>query len=229
VSEKSRFLGLDMDISRKTRDRTFLAVATLFLIIIILFIFVKVNQPAITGFAGQENNATSENVLFENLDSTSNPPPNLPPMPEIEEPEVVPRDRGLGKGFVSGGGSGSSAGNSGQISPGQAKKLNQTNSTNQTLPGNSTLVNYNKKLSKMPFGFDMISYGQLKKEGDEFRGKVRFNLEKSSRKISAFNITFNESDVDISDIIGDSDFNTGKAFMHHDSGLLEDIDLYVPI
>ncbi len=93
---------------------------------------------------------------------------------------------------------------------------------------NSENLYLNKKIKGIPKNLFLLRDGEIINEGEEIFVSTRFTLEKSNLKISEFNIE-SESDIDFSDIIADTDFESGKSFIHSTSGLLKDVFLYVPI
>ncbi len=226
-----------MNTQWNSRNRTFVLVATLLFLILVFFALSKLSTGFITGFAGQESGSIQEEVLFQPLDSTQQQIPQLPLMPELidDEPqENIFLDSGR-RGFIEGSSGSGFAGNSANSNRGNelddsGNGVIPTGQSNKTQPNNENQgpTSFNKRLSKIPYGLQIKRNSLVVSEGQEFNGRVGFNLEKTSKKISRFNITF-QSDIDISDIVADSDLTIGKSFMHHSSVLLEDIELFVPV
>jgi len=216
-----------MKIPKIFGNRIILVVVALALIIVVLISIINVGKIAFTGFAGLDEEPTQENpVLPEELKDKVNetalsitivPEPliNLPSNENYtnsssDMPQVTRRSGGHRSGGSSGGSSSSSS--------------NPDNNDNQEEP---PLILSKRKLTKKPKNLNLKRDDTEINEGEEFEGIVRFRLEKYNRKISTFDINFSE-DADLSDIIADTDFASGKAFLHSRSGRLKNIDLYVP-
>lgn len=217
-----------MKIPKVFGNKAILLVVALALLTIIIFSFLKIIEVQETGFAGlnipdSENNIQGNPDIIphetENQENPTTTPISNYEYIEINEdfPDASPPNKKSSNKKSSGGGNSSDSGNSNN---------NQENNGNSNNNGNPQSTK--KKLSKKPKNLSLKKDGVEISEGEEFEGKVRLNLEKNNKKIAAFDVNFNE-DIDLSDIIGDSDFTLKKAYMHSRSGKLENIDLYVPI
>jgi hypothetical protein len=172
------------------------------------------NSFSITVGPSVENSGLSNNLSSENQTSNYT---NLSSNPTQQQHRGGGGGHGGGHGGGSGGGSG-----------GNSSNYNNSNYGNLSKGFHYYLHFMNSKKNKLK-----RLNGTYITNGEEFEGRVRFNLDNQYNEIiSAFDINFTEvniSDVNISDISADSDPNSGKAFMHSTSGLLEEIDLYVPV
>jgi hypothetical protein len=216
---------------------------------ILLIVIISLGNLAFTGFAGK-NKQTNEVIQEETINThdESSEPPSIQQNPDSEYTPSVGYFDDFGsydflttpqtdtssqtltdtqtqtetttkKTTHSHGGGGSSEDSNSNINP-------NSNPDDNSNP--NPHINSKKKLTKKPKNLNLKKDGTEINEGEEFEGKVRLNLYKSNRRISDFDIDFNK-DIDISDIVADSDFSLGKAYMHSTSGVLENIDLYVPI
>lgn len=232
-----------MKIPKIFGNKVILLVVALALLIIVVFSFLKIIEVQETGFAGftPEDNAlknSAQNTSQENSNNNNaeQETPSILDYGYIEISEYFPEDSTPNKqssNKKASGGSNNNQGNSnnnsvnnGNNNNGGNPNNNQENNGNNNNNGNPQ--NLKKKLSKKPNNMNLKKDGREISEGEEFQGKVRLNLEKNNKKIAAFDINFNE-DIDLSDIVADSDFILGKSYMHSTSGKLENIDLYVPI
>lgn len=222
---------------RNSRNRAILLVVALALLIIVIFSLLKVFEFQETGFASlntpdQENNLQDNTeIILENQNTEENPINSIPEYDYIEINESFPDLIYPSKKSSNKKSSGSSFdfGNpNNNPSNSEENPNNPEDNPDNSQENNENPINLKKKLSKKPFNLNLKKDGIEISEGQEFQGKVRLSLEKPNKKIAAFDINFNE-DVDLSDIIADSDFILGKSYMHSASGKLENIDLYVPI
>lgn len=233
-----------MHIPRLFGNKIVLVVIALALILITIISLINIGKIAFTGFSSLEdkfnedtnnqqnipNTGSSSNngegsalsilvmeggVNFTNtsFDTSSNTPSN-----KLSNPSGTRRSRGH-----NGGGSTPNEENSIDNENNEANNPINNPTNNPDLP-----VNLKRKLTKKPKNLDLKIGDTDIGEGEEFEGIIRLNIRKSNRKISAFDINFTE-DIDLSDILADSDFFSGKVFMHSHSGRLKNIDLYVPV
>lgn len=220
-----------MKIPKVFGNKIILVVLALALFLVVIISLVNIDNLAFTGFAGsnkgdnepvQNKEIITENDLsiLENINKNGLPYEHLIILEEQETSAKTQPFRG--KSSHKGG-----SGSSGSSNSGGSNSNTENTEDNSDTPSQST-PSMKKKLYKKPYNLDLMRGGIEIKEGDEFEGIIRLLLEKSNKKISAFNINFSR-DIDLSDIIADSDFISGKAFMHSSSGLLENIDLYVPV
>ncbi len=221
-----------MKIPKIFGNKIVVLVIALALIIVVLVSLINVSKIAFTGFSSlnegeqeiQESSisdstnrgsAMSINIFEEN-------PLGLEDVYFIEEnAEILPETTKKSR-------RGSSNSNLQNLPGTNQEGENNGENGNSNNNGNDNPPITSKKLTKKPKDLNLKKDEVEINEGEEFQGIVRLNLEKSNKKISKFNVNFDE-DIDLSDITGDSDFATGKSFMHSTSGILEDIDLYVPI
>jgi len=233
-----------MDNSKDSRNRKIvvLLVLTSMFILIALILVIGIGRGAFTGFFELENNQTNDsqnqnNLITGNLisdleDSNTEITEVIIPNEIINPPsntsnsinQSSQRRRGSRVGGGSGGGNFVS-------SPSNPPIIFDNNKLNENLGNNSNLtlpINFKKRLSRMPNNLELRNGVVILKQGDEFEGRVRLNLEKANKKIADFDINF-DNEVDLSDIQGDSDLESGKAFMHSTSGLLKNVELYVPV
>lgn len=245
-----------MKIPKIFGNRAILLVVALALFIIVIFSFLKIINLEETGFASlnqentnqqnvqiNENPLSSEETTSSNTQSEEN---NL--VPNTNDYEYILLDenspnissdissitkksssRRSGGGSSSGGtGGGSSNSNSNNSNQNQNNGNGNTEEQNNGNNNENPPISLKRKITKKPKDLVLKRNNLEVSDEEEFQGKVRLNLEKSNKKIAAFDVNF-EEDVDLSDIIADSDFELGKAYMHSTSGKLQNIDLYVPI
>lgn len=240
-----------MKIPKVFGNKIVIAFVALALLIILVFSFFKIIEVQETGFAGltpEENPLENsiENMPQENLENNNNDEQeattSIPTYEYIEINENFPDASTPNKqssNKKASGGSNNNQGNSNNNqgnsnnNGGNSNNNNENSNNDQENNGNNNNNNVNptnlkKKLSKKPSNMNLKKDGVEIYEGQEFQGKVRLNLEKNNQKIAAFDIDFNQ-DIDLSDIKADSDFILKKAYMHSTSGILQNIDLYVPI
>ncbi|MGY4884429.1 MAG: hypothetical protein ACP5NZ_02510 [Nanobdellota archaeon] len=231
-----------MTIPKIFGNRIILVVLALAMILVIIGIFISIGKTAFTGFASSDEQIPQENQ-FTSIVENTNGEPSLSIIVTENTDEGLTNPPDSSSPPTSQTKTSSSRRNSHSSRSPNSPNTNQDNYTsinpdnteedsNSVNPGNSNNQNpqtsSKKKLLKKPKNLDLKRNNLNINEGEEFQGIIRLNLEKSNRKISAFDIDFNE-DIDISDITADSDPISGKVYMHSTSGLLENIDLYVPI
>lgn len=233
-----------MKIPKIFGNKVVLITVALALILIVIISLINVGKMAFTGFASSDdkgninNKALEDNSVKENkknepallITVTDNPadttleqsPSEFDSSENIQE---APRKGSSHSGGRSNGNSESSNPNNPETNTegGVDTNTEQNGNANQN-PQTST----KNKLIKKPKNLNLKKDGTELIEGEEFEGKIRLTLEKSNRKISEFDIEFTK-DVDLSDIVADTDISSGKSFMHSTSGSLTNIDLYVPI
>lgn len=239
-----------MKIPKLFGNKIVLIVLALALFLIIIISLVNLGNIALTGFAGSDKEKkSSENLIIEeNPIFTENNEEDfeISALPEEEtsniftETPTLKNIKSNKKGGNKGGNSnsGNSNNNNQNSNNENNNNPNEENSNNQNTENPSENQNNNpnetpskktkSKLSKKPNNLELKQDEREISEGEEFQGKVRLNLGKHNKKIATFDINFSE-DIDLSDIIADSDFTLGKAYMHSTSGKLENIDLYVPV
>ncbi len=224
-----------MKIPKIFGNRIVVLVIALALIVIVLISLINVSKIAFTGFSSlnEEEQEIQDNTLSDNTERGSAMTINVFEENPLgledvyfneEETEIPPETTKKSKRR-------SSSSNSQEpTSINQKEESNEENGNinNNGNSGNQNNPSLSKKLTKKPKDLNLKKDEVEINEGEEFQGLVRLTLEKSNKKISKFNINF-DKDINLSDMVGDSDFTTGKSFMHSTSGLLEDIDLYVPI
>ena len=243
-----------MKIPKIFGNRIAVLIVALALFSIVIFSFLKIVDIRETGFATLNTDnypqISEEETL--NTDATGEPETNsittneLPPktttteedlseQSAIEKKSSNKRSSGGKKSTKPNQGNNENLNNNDNENSGNSNQENNNNDNTKPNQGNNENLNNNdnpqnikKKLSKKPKNINIKKDGREVYEGEEFQGKVRFNLEKNNKRIANFDIDFNE-DVDLSNIIADSDFELGKAYMHSTSGRLKNIDLYVPI
>ncbi len=227
--------------SIRLRNSLILADIALALTLTILISSMLGGNQSLTGFATEDSNNTqdNQNALLENPPSSTNQtPPNHgnsgfliniitpddtdssgpPTQPTSYTPLLSPPQ------------------NPPPLQNSEKDRLKSKGGNNwwDNFGNNSNTTNYppnlKRKLLKMPSRLNIKFNNKLVSEGEEFEGMVRMSLDnENNQTISAFDINFTK-DVDLSDIIADSDNQTGKSFIHHSSSdALENIDLYVPV
>ena len=220
-----------MNISRVFGNKKVLVVLALALILIVIISLINIGKIALTGFSSlnkrydenTQNNGSSLNsdegnaltilvteggVNFTNTisNTSSNTPSNT----------LSGSGRTFrGTGYHSGGNSGGSSNGE------DSWNINNTNQNPQNLK---------KRLMKKPRNLHLKMNGIEINDGEEFEGRVRLKLDNNyNQTIAAFDINFTK-DIDLSDIIADTDPDSGKSFLHHtDNDSLENIDLYIPV
>jgi hypothetical protein len=234
-----------MKIPKIFGNRIILVVVALALILIVLVSLINVGRMAFTGFSSQnkeKNKNTQPNLETptgnSDLENTNNPSLSIT-VTDVntnqDSSTTSSSDTSSATSSASGGnkhhssahnpGGGNGGGNNGGGGGGTTENPGSGNSNSN---GNSNpQVNLKKKLTKKPKNLNLKMNGVETTDGEEFQGTVRLNLYKSNRRISDFDINFSE-DADLSDIIADTDFTSGKAFMHSRSKRLKNIDLYIP-
>ena len=225
--------------SKGFRNGLVWTILALALLLIVLFVLIATGNPALTGFASKDSKKNQDKQNFSappsnetNYNNSGSPfiinviPPDLSSENQTSNytnlsSNTTQQTRRRGSGGSHGGGNGNGNGNN---PPYYNNSNNQTNGS-QTFFRKISFGKFKNNISLKWNGMDIT-------DGEEFQGIVRLNLNnKNDAIISTFDINFtdaNASDVNISDIVADSDNISGKAFMHTSSGLLENIDLYVP-
>jgi hypothetical protein len=233
-----------MKIPKIFGNKIVVLVIALALIIVVLVSLINISKIALTGFSSlnegeqeiqestisdstNQGSAMSINIFEEN-------PLGLEDVYLIEENTEIPQETTKKSSRRSSSNSNSqintnSGNNNNEKNPSENNNGNDDNNGQENNNGNNNPpITSKNKLTKKSKDLNLKKDEVEINEGEEFQGVVRLTLEKSNKKISTFNINFDE-DIDLSDVIGDSDFITGKSFMHSTSGFLENIDLYVPI
>jgi hypothetical protein len=227
-----------MKIPKIFGNKVVILVIAVILILIVLVSFLNIGEIAFTGFAGQNQKKDNQNtqtnqappvnsnseknnkdsaLLITVLPTGSEILTNLPSDNNSTNSTNTSSDTTRTSRRGGHGGGGGSDG--GSVNP------NPDNNTNP-----NPQINLKRKLTKKPRNLK-LKIGNIDiNEGEEFEGMVRLKLDNDyDQTIAAFDINFTK-DIDLSDIIANTDFTSGKSFLHHSyDDSLENIDLYVPV